>query len=169
MTNRLAPPLAAMLLIAAGCSDGESGARKVGRAVGETVTDFAHGVGTGVDKRLEVEVELAPSVAEFGLQKTVSKSAGSEDGRRGITVYLMASQPAAVSLVAKALNAEDQEIGRSTVDVEFTADDAKYVTFRFDAEMDSQLVRKYVIGAKPASEQPASPQDAAPGEAKPAE
>ncbi len=51
-------------------------------------------------------------------------------------------------LIAKALTNEGQEIGRSVQEVEFTADDAKYVTFAFASEMDSQLVDKYLLDVK---------------------
>ena len=37
------------------------------------------------------------------------------------------------------------ENGRSTVHVTFDKDDAKYVTFMFDKEMDSALVAKYEV------------------------
>lgn len=160
--KRIAAPLAAMLLFQTGCGGEDGSAKKVGRAVGESMTDFASGVGSGIDKRLEVNVELAPTVAEFGLSKTVSKHAGVDGREKGLSVYFLAEQPAAVRLVAKALNDAGQEIGRSTVDAEFAADDAKYVTFRFEAELDRQTVAKYVIDAKRSAPTDAATKDAAP-------
>lgn len=156
--------LAAMLVIFSGCSEEQGPAKKAGRAVGKTVTDFATGVGSGIDKGLEVEVELSQPVGELGLSKTVSKNVGIDDREKGIAVYFISERPAAIRLVAKALNEAGQEIGRSAVNAEFTADDAKYVTFRFDPEMDRQMVRKYVIDAKPAM--PAEQSSDATGEAK---
>jgi hypothetical protein len=50
--------------------------------------------------------------------------------------------------MARALTKDGQEIGSSAADVEFAADEAKYVTFQFDREMDSQLVDKYIIDMK---------------------
>ena len=149
--------LAAMLVIFSGCGEGQGRAKKAGRAVGKTVTDFAAGVGSGIDKGLEVEVELSQPVSELGLHKTVSKNVGIDGGEKGLAVYFISERPAAVRLVAKALNEAGQEIGRSAVDVEFAADDAKYVTFRFDPEMDRQMVRKYVIDAKAATPADLSP------------
>jgi hypothetical protein len=52
-------------------------------------------------------------------------------------------------LIAKAFNAANQEIGRSVVEVDFAADDAKYVEFIFDDNVDIQLAEKYVIDSKP--------------------
>lgn len=68
--------------------------------------------------------------------------------QKGITAYFIASRPVDAMLIAKALNAEGQEIGRSSVAVKLAAEDAKYVTFTFDAEMDTQLVDKYVVDVK---------------------
>lgn len=143
--------LAAVLLFLSGCGGEGGNAKKAGQAVGETLTDFASGVGTGVDKRMEVSVELSEELARLGLSKTVSKSLGVDGTRKGVTVYFISQKATAVNLVAKALNADDQEIGRSTVAVDFGADDAKYVTFHFDAEMDSQLVHRYTIDAQRAA------------------
>ena len=66
----------------------------------------------------------------------------------GITVYFLAAGPFKGKLVAKATNKEGQEIGRSVVDVEFSADDAKYVSFPFPEEMDAQLVQEYRVDIK---------------------
>lgn len=142
--------LLALLLAALGCS-GEGKAKKAGQAVGETVTDFAKGVSTGIDKRLEVEVDLSTRVSGLGLSKTIAKAAGIDSHQKGITVYLLSSKPVAGSLIAKALNAEGTEIGRSTVDIDFAEDDAQYITFPFDAQMDTQLVRRYTIDIKASS------------------
>lgn len=135
-----------------GCGDGH--AKKAGQAVGETITDFAKGVGSGIDKRLEVDVELSPKAVASGLSKTVAKSAGIDGQEKGITVYLLSRKPVSGSLIAKALNHEGAEIGRSVVDVDFAADDAEYVTFHFDKEIDSQLVERYLVDIKPAAAAP---------------
>ena len=140
--------VSAMLLIC-GCGAEGGHAKKAGRAVGETLTDFANGVGTGVDKRLEVAVELGESIERLGLEKTVSKNTGLDNSSKGIAIYFISQRPVNAQLIAKALNTEHQEIGRSVVSVEFTADDAKYVTFDFDGQMDRQLVQKYTIEARP--------------------
>jgi hypothetical protein len=155
-------PTALALLIAIGCGGERGHAKKAGQAVGETVTDFTRGVGSGIDKRLEVNVELSEKLTGLGVSKTVAKSAGIDDHKKGVTVYLMSQTPVTGSLVARALNDEGAEIGRSVVDIELGADDAKYVTFRFDPEMDSQLVERYLIDVKPDTDQPAKVDDSAP-------
>lgn len=142
--------LFAILLLAAGCGKkGESVAKTAGNKVGETITDFATGIGKGIDKQMTVNVELSDELVKKGLEKTVAKSTGLDSPReKGISVYFIAKLPFDAKLIAKAINKEGQEIGRSVVDVELSADDAKYVTFMFAPEMDTQLVDKYLISLK---------------------
>src|SRR6185437_9478051 len=115
-------------------------------------------VGTGYDKRMVVAVELTENVTGLGLSKTVSKNTGIDGKQKGISIYFVSQHAVTAALVAKTLDAEDQEIGRSIVEVDFAADDAKYVTFQFDAEMDRQLVSKYLIDARPIRANHAQPQ-----------
>ena len=111
--------MAALLLVLLVCGCGrreESVAKTAGSKVGETITDFASGVGKGVDKQRMVRVTLSEAVCKQGLSKTISKSGNGN----GITVYFLAASPFKGKLVAKATNKEGQEIGRSVVDVEFS-------------------------------------------------
>jgi hypothetical protein len=149
MKNSLRP-LILLLVVAAGCGKhDESLAKRTGSKVGETLTDFASGVGKGVDKQMAVNVELSKAVADQGVSKTVAKSTGLDHpNAKGISIYLIASKAFKSKLVARALDKDGQEIGRSTSDVDLAADDAKYVTFQFDPQMDTQLVEKYVIDVK---------------------
>ena len=55
------------------------------------------------------------------------------------------------------MNAEGEEIGRSTVDIEWTAADAKYVSFAFQSEVDTQLVDKYVVEVGESVPKPSKP------------
>ena len=148
---------ALVLLLGCGGQD-DRGAHQAGQGVGETVIDFAKGVGKGVDNRLKLSVELNEEVANLGLQATVAKDSGFDDeGCKTVAVYFIASRPVTACLRAKALNSDGDEIGRATIDIELTADDAKYVTFAFDSEMDTQLVAKYVVEvgtAKPKESKP---------------
>jgi hypothetical protein len=131
-------------LVLAGCDAKEGGgAKKAGQAVGETLTDFAEGVGKSIDKRFEVAVELSDGLQALGVSKTVSEQLAIHQGKpKSIAVYLLSHDAVNLRLTAKALNGEGAEVGRSVVECEFTGDDAKYVTFAFDTEMDTQLVEK---------------------------
>lgn len=144
--------ISVLIITSLGCGGEPGKAKRAGRAVGETVTDFTKGIGSGIDKRLEVEVELSPKAVDLGLSKTVAKGAGIDNKSRGISVYLISQKPVTGKLVAKAFNTDGQEIGRAITEADFAADDAKYVTFRFGEEMDSQLVERYLIDAKPTAE-----------------
>ena len=63
-------------------------------------------------------------------------------------MYVVADKAFKGKLVARALDAEGTEIGRASAEAEFAADDARYVTFQFNEEMDSQLVRTYAVVAR---------------------
>lgn len=146
--------LATILLCGCRSEEDDSLAKRAGDTVGQTVTEFVSGVGSGVDRGMEVDVELSEKLTARGVSKTVSKQLGIDrPGEKGISVYLLAKDPVNASLIAKAFNAEGQEIGRAVVDVTFASDDAQYVTFKFDPQMDTQAVKKYVIDIR---EQPAS-------------
>ncbi len=140
--------------VVTGCGKHDEGlAKRAGSTVGETLTDFASGVGKGIDKQMTVTVELSQAFADQGVSKTIAKSVGigpanTKGTAKGISVYLIATKPFQSKLVARAVTKDGLEIGRSTVDVGFAGDEAKYVTFSFDREMDTQLVDKYTIDMK---------------------
>jgi hypothetical protein len=133
--------LVAVALTACGRKD-ESLAKSAGSKVGEALTNFGSGVGAGIDAARSVPVELTSELAERGLTRTVSKW---EKG--GLCVYVIARDTVASKVMAKALNKDGDEIGRSKIELALDADDAKYVTFTFPPEMDAQLVTRYVISA----------------------
>lgn len=68
--------------------------------------------------------------------------------KKGITVYLISETPYKGRLIAKAFDKEDLEIGRSAVDVDFGADDAKYIKFTFELDVDMQLVKRFTIDGR---------------------
>ena len=140
--------LLTLAIVGCGKSD-ESMAKRAGNKVGETLTDFASGVGKGVDSRMAVTVELSAGLAEAGISKTVAKAGGLDHPNlKCISVYFISKKPFKATLIAYALNREGAEVGRSTTDVELAEDDAKYVMFSFPDEMDTQMVAKYTIGTR---------------------
>lgn len=169
--------LAVLVLAGCGNRDGRreasrewSSSREAGSEVGREVTDFVRGVGHGIDKQMEVPVELSEELVNLGLSKTVSKlvldnsssshsskAPGDSSEKKAISIYLISQKPLKGQLAVKAFNIDGQEIGRTTVDVDFGADDARYVSFPFPADMDTQCVAKYVVGLRPAA---ATPTDA---------
>lgn len=136
--------LLAALLMGCGKKE-ESIAMKAGEKLGQQVTDFTKGVGKGIDQKMMVQVSLSPQVLALGLTNTIAKSLGL-GGTNGISVYFIASQNVSNTLVARALNAEDVEVGRARRLVVLQKDDATYVTFQFEDLMDMQMVKRYAIG-----------------------
>ncbi|WMJ68375.1 hypothetical protein [Stenotrophomonas sp. 24(2023)] len=128
------------------CKDDTSVSQKAGSAISGTAADFVAGLGEGVDKRMNVTLQADPGLAAHGLTVTLGKSRGM--GSKEAAVYVVADKAFKGKLVARALDADGTEIGRATAEVEFAADDARYVTFQFNEEMDSQLVRTYAVVAR---------------------
>lgn len=128
------------------CKDDTSMSQKAGSAISGTAADFVAGLGEGVDKRMNVTLQNDPALAARGLTVTLGKSRGM--GSKEAAVYVVADKPFKGKLVARALAADGSEIGRATVEEEFAADDARYVSFQFNEEMDSQLVRTYAVSAR---------------------
>lgn len=137
---------AALVLALAACRDDASVSQKAGSAISGTAADFVAGLGAGVDKRMSVSLQADPGLSERGLSLTLGKSRGV--GSKSAAVYVISNRPFSGRLIARALDAEGVEIGRAAADVEFAADDARYVSFQFNEEMDSQLVRSYAIAAR---------------------
>ena len=135
----------ALTLLLTGCSEDQD-AGSLGKSVGENVTEFAQGVGTGVDVGLKVNFELSEALKEAGVTATVAKQETPLNSpNKTITIYIIADKAMDATLVAKAYNADEQEIGRAHTDVVFVADDARYIGFEFPAEMDRQMVKIYRI------------------------
>ena len=137
----------ALIFLAFGCGKkDESLVKKAGSKIGSTLTDFTTGIGKGIDKQMKVKVELSDELKGLGISKTISKSMGLD--KKGITVYLLSKDPLKIKLISKAINADNLEIGRSVVEVEFKEDDAKYIEFEFDKNLDRSMVAKYTIDKK---------------------
>ena len=135
-----------VLLAALACDrkKDETVVKQAGSKVGEALTEFASGVSKGVDNKMVVAVELTPAVTAKGLSRTIAKSLGM-DGDKGFSTYIVSKAPFRGTLVARALGGSGEEIGRARQGVSFERDDAKDVTFKFQPEMDTGLVAKYVI------------------------
>ena len=136
--------LVAALLV--GCGKKEDGiAKKAGEVIGQQVTDFTKGIGKGYDQKMMIQVSLTPQVQVLGLTNTIAKSLG-VGSTNGISIYFIASQSISNTLVARALNAEGVEVGRAKKSVVMQQNDATYVTFNFEEQMDNGMVKRYEIG-----------------------
>lgn len=144
MNNRMYLVLAVLALSA--CGEDRSISQKAGSAISGTATDFVAGLGEGVDKRMSLKLDVAPEIVSNGMTVTLGKSRGM--GSKDASVYVVATKPYKGAFLARALDESDAEIGRSRVEVDFPADDAQYVNFTFNEEMDSQLVRSYALSLR---------------------
>ena len=143
-TTILIPLFAALAL--AGCAE-DGAVRRAGDHVGEAATELASGIGMNVGNPRQVPAELSPELAKAGLSKTVAKELGDDPSKgKGISVYLIAKVPFQGRLIARALNRDGLEIGRSVVTISFLAEDAQYVAFPFGGETDLRQVERYWIG-----------------------
>jgi len=88
----------------------------------------------------EKSVTLGTSVLDKGLSMTSSKAEQSK-----VEVYLITTQSVEGELLAKALNAKGQEIGRSKQLLNLGKDDAKLITFTFDASVNLDAVARYLL------------------------
>jgi len=88
----------------------------------------------------EKVVTLGSSVIDKGLSMTSSKSEQAK-----VEVYLISTDIVEGELLAKALNAQGKEIGRSKQILNLGKDDAKLVTFNFDASVNLDDVSRFML------------------------
>ena len=88
----------------------------------------------------EKVVTLGSSVIDKGLSMTSSKSEQAK-----VEVYLTSTDLVEGELLAKALNAQGKEIGRSKQILNLGKDDAKLVTFNFDASVNLDDVSRFML------------------------
>ena len=88
----------------------------------------------------EKSVTLGSSVVEKGIMMTSSKS-----DQAKVEVYLITRDSVEGELLAKALNAKGKEIGRSKQMLNLGKDDAKLITFTFDASVNLEEVTRFML------------------------
>ena len=88
----------------------------------------------------EKSVTLGSSVVEKGIMMTSSKS-----DQAKVEVYLITRDSVEGELLAKALNANGKEIGRSKQMLNLGKDDAKLTTFTFDASVNLEEVTRFML------------------------
>jgi hypothetical protein len=88
----------------------------------------------------EKSVTLGSSVIEKGDMMTSSKS-----DQAKVEVYLITRDSVEGELLAKALNAKGKEIGRSKQMLNLGKDDAKLITFTFDASVNLEEVTRFML------------------------
>lgn len=146
ITMKYATMIGLVAALIVGCRKKEDSiAKRVGEVLGQQATDFTKGVGKGIDQQMMVQVSLTLQAQVLGLTNTIAKSLGI-GSTNGISIYFIASQSVSNILVARALNANGVEVGRAKKLVVMQKDDATYVTFNFEDQMDTAMVKRYEIG-----------------------
>lgn len=149
----LAPALlVAAALLATGCGKSiadraRGAANKAGQVVGEGAGNFFSGVGEGVERAVTTyDVRVADALKASGIAVTIAKHVDGV-GTNGSTLsfYILNKLAFAGTLRIKLFNAADQEIGRSTAEVAFPPDDARYVAFPLDREIPLSVARYVVL------------------------
>ena len=88
----------------------------------------------------EKSVTLGSSVVDKGISMTSSKAEQAK-----VEVYLITTNSVEGELLAKALNSKGREIGRSKQILNLGKDDAKLVSFNFDASVNLEEVSRFML------------------------
>ena len=88
----------------------------------------------------EKSVTLGASVVDKRISMTTYKCEQSK-----VEVYLINSDAVEGELLAKALNAKGKEIGRAKQNLNLSKDDAKLISFNFDASVNADEVTRYIL------------------------
>ncbi len=144
--------LGAGVVLAAAACDGSrkiaeaayDGSREVaefaGRSVSGTATGLVEGIGNGVTETEKLRIEASP-IAEFlGLDSTIAHPIN-----QGITFYLVAETPIQASLVVKAVDLYDKEIGRVKTSIDMGQGDGTYIDAHFPEQMQMNEVKKFIV------------------------
>lgn len=127
----------ASLIFVTACSETKEKAKETinagGEFVGKTVGEFSKGVSTGVDETFEIKINAAPELAQEGvsLGRIELKSInGGHDNL--VNTYLIFSKDFKKSLVLKAFDTKNLEMGRSVMKIKAKANDAAFYGFALD-------------------------------------
>ena len=118
---------------------------KAGDVAGQTVGEFAHGVSTGVEKALNIKIELSQALKDSGVSVGKVSIADSGNNDNVLQVYMIFAKGINANLTAKAYDQNGAEMGRVKVPVKAGADEAKYVDFIFDPRTNIDNDSKVVI------------------------
>jgi len=133
----------ALFAVACGSSTKEK-INKVGDVTGQAVGQFVAGVSHGVEKAIDVHVELPAGLAskgiKFGKSSVTSDSSGSDNL---LLLYVIFDQDFSGQFTAKAFDNKNQEMGRASQLVSGKKNEARFFEFHFgertNIDSDSRL------------------------------
>ena len=91
-----------------------------------------------------LEKEKGVSLGSSVMEKKITMTSSQVDGLK-VDVYLISDEAVDGELLAKAINASGQEIGRAKQTLALAKDDAKLISFSFDSKVDLDKVTKFLI------------------------
>lgn len=146
MKNLLLPLAVALLLTA--CSGTKEKAKEIinetGQTVGKGATEFVKGVGEGIDETLQSQLVLSDNLKAAGLQ-TGKFKVQQNNASDSLTVYMIFNKEFKKNVTVKVYDAQGNEYGRSGLNLEGHANDARYIGFAFDSHTDFESKSRFVI------------------------
>ena len=118
-----------------------------GEVVGKTATEFIDGVTEGVDKTLECQVVLSQDLKDKGLKtgKYLIENDTNNDKKNLLTLYLIFDKDLKKDLSLKVFDKSGLEYGRTKLQVQGKANDARYFRFVFDKQTDIEKKSKIEV------------------------
>lgn len=120
---------------------------KGGETVGKGATEFIEGVSEGVDRSLDCQVVLSPDLISQGIK--TGKYAINNDSTGGknnlFTLYIIFDKNFKKEIRVKAFDKKGLELGRTKLQVEGKAGEAKYFDFLFDKRTCIEVKSKLIL------------------------
>lgn len=141
----------AIVIAITSCSHAEKRAKEVinktGEAVGKTATEFIEGVTEGIDKTLQCEIILSQTLKDNGLQYGKFEiNSDTQGGHNNIlTLYIIFNKDFKGNIIAKVFDKSGIECGRTLVNVDMKAGEAKYYDFSFDKRTQVEVKSRITI------------------------
>jgi hypothetical protein len=106
--------------------------KDIGETAGSAVSELGKGVKEGVEDSFEFNIETSDKLKNNGIElgKVIFNEAISNEST--VSVYTIFNQAYSDTLIAKAFDKNNKEIGRSKVLFEGVKDEAKYIEIEFN-------------------------------------
>ena len=119
---------------------------KTGETVGQSASEFAKGVKTGVEKTFEYSVVLSDDLKAKGLETgKLLVSAGEAKSDNILSVYFIFLKDFKGTVSIKVYDEKGEEYGRTSIETEGKKGQAFYTDFIFDKRTDIESKSKFVI------------------------
>lgn len=145
--NRSIYLLAVTLILFSSCRSCSS---KVGDTVGESLGEFAEGVGKGAEKAFDIEVLPSEGLKTQGISiGKVLLDSDTTTGNKGhdnmLSIYMIFNKDFSNAVTVRVTDAKGLEIGRCRDTIRAKNGDAGYYDFRFDKRTNIDSDSKIII------------------------